>query len=142
MRLTRQLTSPPLRKGGSGGVALLVFDGSVASSLAPPCPASLRRDVADLSAPNDGERSSLASQSRSSGCDGVLPITPKSFSEFTSPSPKCPCQRRFTMTRGTSGFLGPVIQRASERRRRVVAASGPAVKTGVEQAERTPGNPG
>src|SRR5262245_25806027 len=143
MRFSRQPASPPRRKGALGEVALLVMDGSIAGSPDPPCPPLLRGGAAGgSSTPDDGARSSAASQSSSSGCVGTLPITPKSFSVLTRPSPKCPCHRRFTMTRGTSAFFGPVIQRASDSLRKLVESSEPTASCGVVQAARTPGKPG
>ena len=49
---------------------------------------------------------STASQSSSSGWVGGSPWRPKSFGVRTIPSPKCPCQMRFTITRASSGLSG------------------------------------
>src|SRR5437773_10868363 len=54
-----------------------------------------------------------ASQSRSSGCVGLMPERPKSLGVRTIPRPKWCCQTRFTITRATSGFRGETIQLAS-----------------------------
>ena len=59
---------------------------------------------------------SRASQSSSSGCVGRSPTMPKLFGVRTIPSPKCPCQMRFTITRAGSGFAGSASHSASSRR--------------------------
>ncbi len=41
-------------------------------------------------------------------------MTPKSFEDATSPSPKWNCQIRLTITRDTKGFSGLVSQRPSQ----------------------------
>ncbi len=63
---------------------------------------------------------SAASQSRSSGCVGRSPWTPKSLGVATIPRPRWCCQRRFTITRASrcpAPCSGSVIQFASDRRR-------------------------
>src|SRR5262245_29740696 len=65
-----------------------------------------------------------ASQSSSSGFVGRLPMRPKSLAVATRPSPKWCCQIRLTITRAVNGFCLSVIQRASQRRRPVVAGVG------------------
>src|SRR5665213_3265036 len=61
--------------------------------------------------------SSLASQSRSSGCVGGSPWRPKSLGVRTRPAPKCHCQIRLTRTRATSGLSFDVSQFARIARR-------------------------
>ncbi len=58
----------------------------------------------------------MASQSSSSGCEGVSPSLPKLSTERTSPRPKCQRHARLTITRAVSGFRGPVSHRASSSR--------------------------
>src|SRR5262245_10680775 len=60
---------------------------------------------------------SVASQSRSSGCDGLTPIFPKLLGVGTMPRPKCQCQIRLTMTRAVSGLSADAIHSANARRR-------------------------
>src|SRR5262245_41731839 len=114
---------------------MLVSDALVACTDTPPGP-PLRRGG------EVGAFSSLASQSSRAGLEGALPMTPKSFSLVTSPSPKCPCHRRLTMTRATSGLAGDVIHRASDSRRSDVRAWGVGVSGSVRQRSRTAGYPG
>ena len=52
------------------------------------------------------------------------PITPKSPGVRTSPSPKCCCQTRLTMTRAVSGFASLVSQPARPSRRCEVRSPG------------------
>ncbi len=59
---------------------------------------------------------SVASQSSSSGCDGLSPCVPKSSDVRTMPRPKNSCQMRFTATRAVSGFSRETSQRASASR--------------------------
>ncbi len=70
---------------------------------------------------------SCASQSSSSGCEGFVPLRPKSLGVSTRPVPKCPCQMRFTITRAVSGFCGLAIQSASARRRSLLGGVSAAV---------------
>ena len=60
---------------------------------------------------------SVASQSRSSGCNGAGVCVPKSFAFETSHCPKWPCQIRLTITRAVRGFDRWVSHRASAVRR-------------------------
>ena len=61
-----------------------------------------------------------ASQSRSSGWDGLDPFRPKSKTVVTSGRPKCRAQTWFTITRAESGFCRSAIQFASADRRPVL----------------------
>ena len=84
--------------------------------------------------------SSEASQSSSSGCEGVPPLKPRSLGVSTRPEPKWACQSRLTTTRANSGFAGSVIQAASRLRRSASGASGgePEVGGGPGDAPRRP----
>ena len=61
-------------------------------------------------------RNVTASQSRSSGCDGIDPCDPKSSEVSTRPRPKWSCHIRFTKTRDVSGCFGSKSHRASPSR--------------------------
>ena len=63
---------------------------------------------------------STASQSSSSGCEGFLPLRPKSKTLSTRGLPKCRIQMWLTATRAVSGFMGCVIHSARARRRPVL----------------------
>src|SRR5437867_13149010 len=56
---------------------------------------------------------SVASQSSRSGCDGASPCDPKSSVVFTIPVLKYICQKRFTVTRASSGFDGSTSHSAN-----------------------------
>ena len=59
---------------------------------------------------------SAVSQSSNAGCVGGSLRVPKSDGEFTSGSPKCSIQTRFTNTRAVSGFVGDAMAWASSKR--------------------------
>src|SRR5438045_479791 len=83
---------------------------------------------------------SAASQSNNSGCEGIAPWVPKSFSVSTRPTPKYCCQTRFIVTRAVSGFFGSTSQR--EKSNRLLTTLPPLLRGGdCERFDNTPPAP-
>src|SRR6187401_2554113 len=87
---------------------------------------------------------SVASQSRSFGCEGGRPLRPKFDGLATKPLPKWFIQIRLTMTLAVRGWLGCTSQRARANRRPLDSgfALGGVILYGVSPARMTDGTPG
>src|SRR5262245_19282837 len=70
----------------------------------------------------DGSINSTASQSRRAGCEGGLPLRPKSKTDGTSGAPKCRIQMWLIAARAVRGFSRLATHCARASRRPVLVA--------------------